>query len=145
MGAQLGNTRLAGEASARLREAASKGIQMRREAWKNKGEARDQTRAYDRNHNKISDRDNPGKPPVTGGNNPGAKPATGGNNPGTFGGFVPVSQPIQVSDGTYSEQKPSSSFDQSRSEFSEEGSPAYDEMMQRLRSSNTAQNSGPSF
>ncbi len=36
MGAQVGNTRLAGDAAARLRHAASEGIQMRRAALKNK-------------------------------------------------------------------------------------------------------------
>jgi hypothetical protein len=48
MGAKAGNMRLAGDASARLREAASQGIQERREAMKDRLEAHRQNHDHER-------------------------------------------------------------------------------------------------
>jgi hypothetical protein len=102
MGSQVGNTRLAGDAAARLRAAASEGIQMRRAALQ-------------------------GKELKTEG------PAPGGKNPNVFGGGSPdVSLP----------RAPTGS---NESGFSEQGSPVYDQMMERIRNSNPTKNAGSNF
>jgi hypothetical protein len=102
MGAQVGNTRLAGDAAARLREAASQGIQMRRSALQNRGLK------------------NEGPPP-------------GAKTPNVFGGGSPdVSLPRTPEGAT-------------ESGFSEQGSPVYDQMMERIRNSNPMKNAGSNF
>ena len=80
--------RLAGDAAARQRAAASEGIQMRRAAMQNKGSAE------------------------------------GYNSPQSQTGGPPG---------------------QGRAEVGEQGSPAYQQMMERIRGSNTMKNTGSSF
>lgn len=109
MGSQVGNTRLAGDAAARLRNAASESIQMRRAALQNKNSATDN------------------------------------NGSGALNEFKPVSLPASQGEGNPPQPDMRRPPVQSRSEFSEQGSPAYDQMMERIRSSNPMKNAGSNF
>jgi hypothetical protein len=137
MGAQVGNTRLAGDAAARLREEASRGIQMRREAlkdkrWENEKPAHEQNRLGRPAHDQSQANRTSGS--KFRGTNPAVTPATGGDNPGAFGGFdAPV---VSL---------PTTPSAPANSEFSEQGSPAYAEAMERVRSLDAMRNTGSNF
>ena len=133
MGAQVGNTRLAGEAAARQRAAATEGIRMRRAAAQRVDQG-------------------------------------GGGNPGVMGENTAMSpnaasrqemyaaRPDQVTSFERSgpqfapglEANPPRGMDGGRlgrveQDLAEKGSPAYEQMMQRIRGMNSMQNTGSNF
>ena len=132
MGANLGNTRLAGEAAARQRAAASEGIRMRRAALQNAGQPGG-------NPSVVGERtavspttaarqemyaSRPGQVTPFERSNPAFAPGLEANPPrGVFGGRL----------------------GQIGQELSEKGSPAYEEMMQRIRGINSLQNTGSQY
>jgi hypothetical protein len=133
MGAQVGNMRLAGDAAARQRAAASEGIQMRRAALQNAGQG-------------------------------------GGGNPGVMGESTAISPttaarqemyaarpgqvtPFERSNPSFApglESNPprgalGGRLGRVEQELAEKGSPAYEQMMQRIRGINSLQNTGSQY
>jgi hypothetical protein len=133
MGAEVGNMRLAGDAAARQRAAASEGIQMRRAAVQNIGQ--------------------------TGGANPGVAGEVTAVSPTTAARQeMYASRPGQVTPFEDSHPKFAPGLEanpprtqmggppgQIKTELSEKGSPAYEQMMERIRGLNTMKNTGASF
>jgi hypothetical protein len=133
MGAQVGNTRLAGEAAARQRAAASEGILMRRAAAQNAGQRS--------------------------GGNPGVMGQPEGVSPNTVARQeIYAARPEQVTSFERSgpqfapglEANPprgplGSRLGRVERELAEKGSPAYEQVMQRIRGMNSLQNTGSSF
>jgi hypothetical protein len=133
MGAQVGNTRLAGEAAARQRAAASEGIRMRREAAQNAGQRS--------------------------GGNPGVMGQPEGVSPNTVARQeIYAARPEQVTPFERSGPQfapgleanaPRGAFGGRLGpvarEFAEKGSPAYEQMMERVRGMNALRNTGSNF
>jgi hypothetical protein len=131
MGANLGNTRLAGEAASRQRAAATEGIRMRRAAIQNAGQS--------------------------GGGNPGVMGETTAISPTTAARQeIYASRPGQVTPFQRSNPQFAPGLEanplqmggfpgQPGAEFGEKGSPAYEQMMQRIRGINAMQNTGSRF
>jgi hypothetical protein len=134
MGASVGNTRLAGEAAARQRAAASEGIRMRRAAVQ-----------------KVSQ--------GGGGGNPGVMGENTGMSPNAVARQeMSAARPDQVTSFERSapqfapglEANPprgplGSRLGRVEQELAEKGSPAYEQMMQRIRGMNSMQNTGSNF
>jgi hypothetical protein len=133
MGANLGNTRLAGEAAARQRAAAAEGIRMRRAAIQNAGQSGGGNPGVMGENTAISPTTaarqemfaaRPGQVTPFEGSNPRFAPGLEANPPrGVFGGRL----------------------GRVEQEMAEKGSPAYEQMMQRIRGMNTLQNTGSNF
>jgi hypothetical protein len=132
MGANLGNTRLAGEAAARQRAAASEGIQMRRAAIQNAGQ--------------------PGGNPGVVGERTAVSPMTAARQE------MPAARPGQVTPFERSQPRFApglqanpprggfgGGFGRVEQEMAQKGSPAYEELMQRIRGINALQNTGSQF
>jgi hypothetical protein len=133
MGAQLGNTRLAGDAAARQRAAASEGIRMRREAL--------------------------GRSAQGGGDNPAVmgeeinRPPNLINRQKSFAAtpqqVTPFEQAgVQFAPGLEAnppQRPPGGRLGRIQAQLGDKGSPAYEQMMQRIRGMNALQNTGSNF
>ena len=133
MGAQVGNTRLAGDAAARQRAAAREGIQMRRAALQNIGQGGGGNPGVMGEMTAISPvtaarqemyAARPGQVTPFERSNPNFAPGLEANPPrGTLGGRL----------------------GRMEQDFAEKGSPAYEQMMQRIRGINSLKNTGSNF
>jgi hypothetical protein len=126
MGAQVGNTRLAGDAAARQRAAASEGIRMRREALSRVDQGGGSNPA-------VMGEETDASPNLI------ARQETFAARPEQVTPFEQAG--VQFAPGLEANPPRGQMGDQ----FGEKGSPAYEQMMQRIRGLEAMKNTGSRF